>query len=129
MFSRQIFKPLQSTGNLSLLRPAIKPRLFSSTPAVMVKPGDAIPAVDLVEDSPGNLVNLHKELTGNGLIIGVPAAFSTSLFSLVCGTRTFTLKPILGPSCSNTHVPGFINHPKLKNAGKVFVVAVNDPFV
>jgi hypothetical protein len=26
-------------------------------------------------------------------------------------------------------VPGYINHPKLKDAGKVFVIAVNDPFV
>jgi peroxiredoxin len=34
-----------------------------------------------------------------------------------------------GPSCSNSHIPGFINHKKLKNAGDVFVVAVNDPFV
>lgn len=44
----------------------------------MVKAGDPIPAIELVEDSPGNFVNLRKELTGNGLIIGVPAAFSTS---------------------------------------------------
>lgn len=36
---------------------------------------------------------------------------------------------LLGPACSSTHVPGFINHPKLKEAGQVFVVAVNDPFV
>jgi len=55
-------------------------------------------------------VNL-KETIGDGkaLIIGVPAAFS--------------------PSCSNSHIPGFINHKKLKSAGDVFVVAVNDPFV
>jgi 2-Cys peroxiredoxin 5 len=26
-------------------------------------------------------------------------------------------------------VPGYLIHPKLKNAGKVFVVSVNDPFV
>lgn len=35
----------------------------------------------------------------------------------------------LGPACSSTHVPGYINHPNLKDAGQVFVVAVNDPFV
>lgn len=35
----------------------------------------------------------------------------------------------LGPACSAAHVPGYINHPKLKDAGKVFVVSVNDPFV
>ena len=34
-----------------------------------------------------------------------------------------------GPSCSNSHIPGYINHKKLKTAGDVFVVAVNDPFV
>jgi peroxiredoxin len=26
-------------------------------------------------------------------------------------------------------VPGYISHSKLKDAGKVFVVSVNDPFV
>jgi peroxiredoxin len=35
----------------------------------------------------------------------------------------------IGPACSSTHVPGYISHPKLKEAGQVFVVAVNDPFV
>ncbi|CRK37566.1 hypothetical protein BN1708_020286, partial [Verticillium longisporum] len=64
----------------------------------------------LVEDSPANKVNLADEFkSANGLIIGVPAAFS--------GT------------CSASHVPSYINHPKLKEAGSVFVVSVNDPFV
>lgn len=47
----------------------------------MVKAGDSLPAdVELVEDSPGNLVDLRKEIgTGNALIIGVPAAFSMVL--------------------------------------------------
>ena len=55
---------------------------FHSTPAIMVKAGDSIPDVDLFEDSPGNKVNLAKELsTGKGLIIGVPAAFSKSLYA------------------------------------------------
>ena len=40
---------------------------------------------------------------------GVPAAFS--------------------PSCSESHIPGYINHARLKDAGNVFVVSVNDPFV
>jgi 2-Cys peroxiredoxin 5 len=35
----------------------------------------------------------------------------------------------IGPSCSNSHIPGYINHKSLKSAGDVFVVAVNDPFV
>lgn len=43
---------------------------------------------------------------------------------------TLTKNPIhKGPSCSATHVPGYINSPNLKSAGKVFVVSVNDPFV
>jgi hypothetical protein len=44
----------------------------------MVKAGDCLPDnAHLVEDSPGNLVDLRKEI-GNekALIIGVPAAFS-----------------------------------------------------
>jgi len=76
----------------------------------MVKEGDSIPNIDLGEDSPGTKINLSKELSsGKGLIIGVPAAFS--------------------PSCSDTHIPGYIASDKLKSAGKVFVVSVNDPFV
>lgn len=46
----------------------------------MVQPGDSIPDVPLFEKEPGNKVNLAEEFgTGNGLIIGVPAAFSMSL--------------------------------------------------
>jgi len=93
----------------SLVRPAVTRRLFHASAPAFVSVGDKLPDVDLVEDSPGNKVNLAKELTGKGLIIGVPAAFS--------------------PSCSESHVPGYINSPKLKDAGKVFVVSVNDPFV
>ena len=47
----------------------------------MVKVGDSIPSVELVEGTPGNKVNLANELKGKGLIIGVPAAFSTCLAS------------------------------------------------
>ncbi|KKK27260.1 hypothetical protein ARAM_002252 [Aspergillus rambellii] len=84
--------------------------LFHNTVPAFVQKGDSIPNLDvLVEDSPGNKVNLAKEIKGKAIIIGVPAAFS--------------------PACSSTHVPGYIKHPKLKEAGQVFVVAVNDPFV
>ncbi|KAI5363976.1 Putative redoxin [Septoria linicola] len=76
----------------------------------MVKAGDAIPSVELVEGAPDKKVNIANELaTGKGIIVGVPAAFS--------------------PACSASHVPGYINHKDLKAAGKVFIVAVNDPFV
>ena len=43
--------------------------------------------------------------------------------------NTCPLRRYAGPSCSSTHVPGYIHHPKLQEAGQVFVVAVNDPFV
>lgn len=52
-------------------------RSFGSTSARSVQVGDAIPNVELMEDSPGNKVNLKDDLAkGKGLIIGVPAAFS-----------------------------------------------------
>ncbi|MCJ1258760.1 Peroxiredoxin-5, mitochondrial [Lignoscripta atroalba] len=90
---------------ISVSRPA-----FHTTSPAFVRAGDSIPDLDvLTENSPGNKVNLAKELTGKGLIIGVPAAFS--------------------PSCSNSHIPSYLNSEFLKDAGKVFVVSVNDPFV
>jgi len=104
-------------------------RQFSATSRAFVKVGDAIPGtlasgalanvvgadrmtdVELMESSPGNKVNLSKELAGKpkGLIIGVPAAFS--------------------PACSSTHIPGYIKYEGLKDAGDVYVVSVNDAFV
>lgn len=65
--------------------------------------------MELQEKTPDNKVNLSKELaSGKGVIIGIPAAFS--------------------PACNDTHIPGYINHPKIKDVGPVFVVAVNDAF-
>ena len=102
-------------SRLPLLRPAISSaiprRPFHTTRAAAVRVGDPLPDLDvLVENSPGNKVNLAEEFKGgDGIIIGVPAAFSGA--------------------CSTTHVPGYMNHPKLKNVGRVFVVSVNDPFV
>lgn len=44
----------------------------------MVKVGDKIPSVELVEGAPDAKVDISKEIgSGSGLIIGVPAAFST----------------------------------------------------
>lgn len=44
----------------------------------MVKVGDSIPSIPLVEGAPDQTVDLAKELSsGSGIIIGVPAAFST----------------------------------------------------
>jgi len=85
-------------------------RAFQSSARAFIKVGDKLPNLDvLVESSPGNKVNLSEEIKGKALLIGVPAAFS--------------------PSCSNSHIPGYINHKNLKSAGDVFVIAVNDPFV
>jgi peroxiredoxin len=40
-----------------------------------------------------------------------------------------TFLPLAGPSCSESHIPGYINYENLKDAGDVFVVSVNDAFV
>ncbi|KAK5687706.1 hypothetical protein LTS10_001846 [Elasticomyces elasticus] len=84
-------------------------RSYHATRSMLVQINDAIPDVELMENSPGNKVSIAKELKGKGVIIGVPAAFS--------------------PSCSESHIPGYINSSKLKDAGQVFVVSVNDAFV
>lgn len=52
-------------------------RAFHASAPAFVQKGDAIPSLDLVENSPGNKVNLAKEIKGKGVIIGTPAAFST----------------------------------------------------
>jgi len=92
-----------------LQAPSHSARNFHTSAPAFVKVGDVIPNVELVEDSPGNKVSIANELKGKGVIIGVPAAFS--------------------PACSATHVPGYMSSKKLKDAGNVFVVSVNDPFV
>ncbi|KAI0876180.1 Redoxin [Hypoxylon argillaceum] len=87
-------------------------RQFHSTPRAFVAVGDAVPDIELHEGSPANKVNLAKAYgTGvdKGVIVGVPAAFSGA--------------------CSQTHVPSYINHPRIADAGQVFVVSVNDAFV
>ncbi|KAI8964223.1 AhpC/TSA family protein [Daldinia sp. FL1419] len=86
-------------------------RQFHGTPRAFVKVGDAIPDLEVLQEgSPGNKVNLAKEFTtANGVIVGVPAAFSGA--------------------CSEKHVPSYIQSPKLRDAGRVFVVSVNDAFV
>ncbi|KAM4064601.1 redoxin domain-containing protein [Hirsutella rhossiliensis] len=98
-----------SLGRALLTRPAA--RSFHSSPRACVKVGDQVPSFDgLFENSPGNKLNLADELQkADGYIVGVPGAFT--------GT------------CSSQHIPSYINHPKLKKAGQIFVVSVNDPFV
>jgi 2-Cys peroxiredoxin 5 len=108
----------------------------------MVQVGDSIPSIELVEGAPDKKINLAEELaTGSGIIIGVPAAFSKShLFTqplhlqmtvlqhLMHSGRILMVIPV-GPTCSDSHIPGFIAHPKIGSAGKVFVISVNDAFV
>ena len=58
----------------------VRSRTFRTTSPASVAVNDRVPDLHLVEDSPGNQVNLSKELAqGPGLIIGVPAAFSKYL--------------------------------------------------
>ncbi|KAI1377860.1 Redoxin-domain-containing protein [Hypoxylon crocopeplum] len=90
--------------------PARRP--FHSTPRALVKVGEAIPDLDVLQEgSPGNQVNLAREFekSATGVVVGVPAAFSGA--------------------CSVKHVPSYIQHPRLRDAGQVFVVSVNDAFV
>lgn len=55
-------------------RPA---RSFHSSARAFIKVGDKLPNLDvLVENSPGNKVDLSEFTKGKALIIGVPAAFS-----------------------------------------------------
>ncbi|RMD42333.1 hypothetical protein DV735_g2757, partial [Chaetothyriales sp. CBS 134920] len=76
----------------------------------MVQVGDSVPKVEVQEDSPGKKVDLSTLFgSGKGLIVGVPAAFS--------------------PTCSDSHIPDFLNHEKLKDAGTVAVITTNDAFV
>jgi 2-Cys peroxiredoxin 5 len=56
---------------LSLARAIAGRRLFHASAPALVKVGDKIPNVELMENSPGNKVNIADELkTGKGLIIG-----------------------------------------------------------
>ncbi|KAJ9143214.1 AhpC/TSA family protein [Coniochaeta hoffmannii] len=86
-------------------------RTFLTTRPALINVGDTIPTIELMENTPGTKVNLADEISkkGDALIIGVPAAFSGS--------------------CSSTHVPSYINHPKTKDFPVVAVVSVNDVFV
>lgn len=70
---------IRNTSFVPRLATTIPRHSFHTTTAKMVKVGDPIPSVELVEGTPGNKVNLANELKGKGLIIGVPAAFSKYL--------------------------------------------------
>jgi len=85
----------------------------TATRNMPIKVGDAVPSVELAENTPGEKVNL-AELCGTkkAVIFGVPGAFT--------------------PGCSKTHLPGYIaDFDKIKEKGVELIacVAVNDPFV
>ena len=75
MFTRRAFATTGAVKRFSQA-PSHSARNFHGSAPTFVKVGDAIPNVDLVEDSPGNKVSIANELKGKGVIIGVPAAFS-----------------------------------------------------
>ncbi|BFZ55258.1 hypothetical protein PYCC9005_002298 [Savitreella phatthalungensis] len=74
--------------------------------------GDSLPKVSVRKASPADEVFISPPATGRSILVGIPAAYS--------------------PSCSSSHIPGFISAlPQLKKKGveRVDVVAVNDVFV
>ncbi|KAL1884124.1 hypothetical protein VTK73DRAFT_6793 [Phialemonium thermophilum] len=93
--------------------PALQQRRnFQTSRPAFINKGDHLPDLEvLMEDTPGNRVNLAEEVksVSDALIIGVPAAFSGA--------------------CSATHIPSYIHHPATKEFGLVAVVSVNDVFV
>lgn len=118
---------------------------FHSSRPAQVKVGDSIPDVELAEGSPGNKVNIAKELKQKGIIVGklIRPVLTESLFAgrlelfshgwhyllTSCSHYWLGVPAAFSPGCSQSHVPGYINSPKLKDAGPVFVVSVNDAFV
>lgn len=79
MFARRI------ASNIPRVR--AQASLFHSTAPAFVQKGDAIPNLDvLVENSPGNKVNLAKEIKNKAVIIGTPAAFSTWIHPTLLAT-------------------------------------------
>jgi 2-Cys peroxiredoxin 5 len=75
MASTTIFRRLA----LNVSRPT---RAFHSSARALIKVGDQLPNLNvLVENSPGNKINLTEAIKGKALIIGVPAAFSTSFIA------------------------------------------------
>jgi 2-Cys peroxiredoxin 5 len=69
---------------------ASRPRNFHSSARAFIKVGDKLPNLDvLVENSPGNKINLSEAIKGKALIIGVPAAFSKQRLDLMISEIKF----------------------------------------
>ena len=97
-----------ASRRLPLARPLAGRRLFHASSPAYVKVGDKLPDVDLVEGSPGNKVNLAKELTGKGVIVGEPNTAPISISktrpsdrSRRCPSRVFPL--VFGKPCTRLH--------------------------
>jgi hypothetical protein len=78
---------LRSTRQLALRHRGSAARHFASATRCRVQLGDSLPDVELFEGSPGNKVNISKELTGKGVIVGVPAAYCTTLDAPLSSTH------------------------------------------
>ena len=79
-----------------------------------IKEGETIPNVKVIVLEKEHKERSSKEIFANGKIIlfGLPGAFT--------------------PTCSNKHLPSFINSTedlRKKNIKKVFCISVNDPYV
>ncbi|AOA62855.1 Peroxiredoxin [Komagataella phaffii CBS 7435] len=86
-------------------------RYFSSNSARMVQVGQSLPKTTLFVKDPSDQFE-SGSIEPNSVIVTVPAAFS--------------------PTCSDTHVPGYLTRLKdlkSKNINHLYVVSVNDPFV
>jgi hypothetical protein len=72
------FTAIMFARRLATALPRVQVAPFHSTARNLVQKGDPIPNLNvLVENSPGNKVNLAKEIKGKAVIVGTPAAFST----------------------------------------------------
>ena len=76
MFAARRLLPGRQLAFRRLACPASAP--FHSSAPAWVQVGDKIPDVELMEGSPGNKVNIAKELSGKGLVIGESKAQGTS---------------------------------------------------
>ncbi|MBM4293188.1 MAG: peroxiredoxin [Deltaproteobacteria bacterium] len=79
----------------------------------MIQIGDALPSIDLQENTPATKYNAAQLFAGKrGVLFAVPGAFT--------------------PGCSKTHLPGYIQDSealRAKGVDLVVCVSVNDAFV